>query len=114
MFTQVDNLSFSFETKTEMISKNFLVIGDISFDKDELIFKVLPNKDELSFLFNVEIISNVQIYEGNYVVNIITKSMPTILSWLIGICFFPFGFITFFFAYNKLQKISDAIKLMRW
>lgn len=114
MFTQIDNISFSLDTTAEMINNNFLVVGNIKFNKEKLIFNILPNKDELSIFFDVEIISNIHIHEGNYVINIITKSTPTILSWLIGICFFPFGFITFFFAHNKSQKISDAIKLMRW
>ena len=114
MFTQVDNISLLFKTEPEIIRRNFLTIGEVNFDREKLIFNISPFKDDLSFLFNVVIISNVTMNEGNYEINIIIKSTPTFLSWLIGICFFPFGFITFFFAYNKSQKASDSIKLMRW
>jgi hypothetical protein len=114
MFTQVDNITIPLETKLELIKKNFLVIGDINFDKEKLLFNIMPHKDSLSFLFDVEIISNVKNHEKNFEINVIIKSTPTILSWLIGICFFPFGFVTFFFAHNKSQKVSDSIKLMKW
>jgi len=114
MFTQVANITIPLETKIELLKKNFLVIGEIHFDKEKLLFNITPYKDSLSFLFDVEIISNVKSYEKNFEINVIIKSTPTILSWLIGICFFPFGFVTFFFAHNKSQQISDSIKLMKW
>ena len=114
MFTHVDNITIPIDTKIELIKKNFRVIGDINFDKERLLININPYKDSLGFLFDVEIISNVKNNENNFNINLIVKSTPTILSWIIGICFFPFGFVTFIFAHNKSQQISDSVKLMKW
>ena len=31
---------------------------------------------------------------------------PTILSWIIGVCFFPLGFLIFIFAYNAKNEFE--------
>tara|TARA_B110000977_G_scaffold142281_1_gene180498 strand:+ start:306 stop:644 length:339 start_codon:yes stop_codon:yes gene_type:complete len=46
---------------------------------------------------------------GDLMLNTQYKFNPSILSWIIGICFFPIGFLAFIFAYNAKNDFESFL-----
>jgi len=67
-----------------------------------------------NFSFESKALVSFTEYENNYTLQIQYSFNPTIVAWLLGICFFPLGFLLFYFPYKAKEDFSDQLFVMKW
>ena len=93
-----------------LVSDKFIFLGK----NKKLSDNILVYKNDNTFFIQVTEISLFEKVNGKMLINIKYSFNPSILSWILGICFFPFGFLIFILpnkAKDEFEFLLNSIEL---
>jgi len=69
---------------------------------------------ERNFSFESKAVVSVVNYKDEHTLQIQYHFTPTIVAWLLGICFFPIGFVIFYLPYKAKEDFGDQLFVLKW
>ena len=67
-----------------------------------------------NFSYDSKSLISVAEYNGEYTLQIQYTFNPSLAAWLLGICFFPLGFLIFYLPYKAKEDFSDQLFILKW
>jgi len=69
---------------------------------------------ESNFAYSSKCTVNLNNYKNEFAIQIIYDFKPSLLAWIIGICFFPLGFLIFIFPHNAKRDFEYQLHTINW
>lgn len=107
MFTGFISLETK-ETSLVEVSKKFKFLNNLDRASERHIYF----KNSYTFYVHLTDISLFKKNDGKMKVNIKYSFNPNLFSWLLGICFFPLGFLIFLLPNKAKDEFEDLLKSM--
>jgi hypothetical protein len=70
---------------------------------------MVSSSNSSGFAYEAVIDGYVRERDGGYIIEVTVNSKPSIVAWLIAICFFPLGALIFLLPFNAKDEMSRKI-----
>ncbi len=110
MFSGIYTHSFKHEPTREQIITALNKVGFCQESHGN--YSLIPF--ESNFTFNSRALVSIVEYESEFLLQVQYSFSPTIISWILALCFFPFGFLLFYLPLKAKEDFSDQLFLLKW